>query len=176
VPRSPQSRHRTFSGRRSDPLPWLTHSPSGNTRIAARAVGRELVVVFMESGDAAEVDHGVMGAPSEDERLSQTIPPVLPISARHYRELRSNARRAHCFHWPKNSRCKLDRRSRKSGQAATTLAVPQKGLSPSWTNTRNPVVLPGTRVQPHVDGCDGPRADRDFTSERRGPLSFSCAA
>jgi len=26
--------------------------------IAARAVGRELVVVFMESGDAAEVDHG----------------------------------------------------------------------------------------------------------------------
>jgi hypothetical protein len=32
----------------------LTKQPP---RIAARAVGRELVVVFMESGDAAEVDH-----------------------------------------------------------------------------------------------------------------------
>jgi hypothetical protein len=48
-PTSPQSRHLTRIGRRSDPLPWLTYSPSGNTRIAARVVGRELVAVIAEA-------------------------------------------------------------------------------------------------------------------------------
>lgn len=35
-PTSPQSRQRTRKGRRSEPLPWLTHSPSGYTRHASQ--------------------------------------------------------------------------------------------------------------------------------------------
>ena len=37
-PTSPHSRHRTRRGRRSDPFPWLTHSPSG-TRATHRSAG-----------------------------------------------------------------------------------------------------------------------------------------
>ena len=41
------------------PLPWLTHSPVAiRATHRSGAVGRELVVVCMESRDAAEVDHG----------------------------------------------------------------------------------------------------------------------
>jgi hypothetical protein len=44
------------------PLAQRQHAP----RIAAGAVGRELVVVFIESRDAAEVDHGVTVAPRRE--------------------------------------------------------------------------------------------------------------
>ena len=57
-PTSPQSRHRTRNARRSEPLPWLIHSPSGSTRHASQAVGRELVVMGVQAGEGAEVDHG----------------------------------------------------------------------------------------------------------------------
>jgi len=56
---------------RSDPVPWLTHSPSGNTRIAARAMGRERVVVGVQAGEGADVDHGATVALGQAHGASQ---------------------------------------------------------------------------------------------------------